>query len=175
MVTFLSHWLFNKKQNSTYSQCCRSKSEWTSMTFFLSSGIIDDSGLDANLAQWFCGRNKTCHRGRMSPSMSSFWYLLPNHKGTCVKAGYRTPFSVPTVLSKLQWKQLLLDTAQRSESQVFPPAIAGSLWGPAGITRVICLAAKKCIMCIVFRAYPESWTLYIIHCICFKYKIYSLI
>lgn len=44
------------------------------------------------------------------------------------ETGYRTPLLVPKVSGKLQWKQLLLETAQGSVAERdFPLAIASSL------------------------------------------------
>lgn len=65
------------------------------------------------------------------------------------ETGYGVSFSVPTVLSKLWQKQLLLEFAQR---MIFPPTIDNSPWGDVSITRALCLAAR-----VVYFIVPLSW------------------
>lgn len=63
------------------------------------------------------------------------------------ETGYRVPFSVPTLLSKLWQKQLLLELAQKYQRWFFLlQLIDSSLWGDVSITRALCLGARWCIL-----------------------------
>lgn len=126
VITFQSHWFCSQKQNFNCSQGCRSKSEQNFCCH-----------LELQLTVAWMQLCFSCSVEGRKHVTAEGWVQACSPSGTCSltvrplvsETGYGTPFLVPKVSGRLQWKQLLLETAQRSGSERdFPPAISSSLW-----------------------------------------------